>query len=78
MSKFIEVKNDDYNSVIDLEKVKAFYIYCDSVDKIYSIAFKVDYDLTFRHQCKSELEAQMIYAKLKKILCIDEELNEIL
>ena len=47
MSKFIEVKNDDYNSVIDLEKVKAFYIYCDSVDKIYSIAFKVDYDLTF-------------------------------
>jgi len=81
MSKFIEVKNDEYNTVIDLEKVVAINIYTEhhSRDrKSYYVEFKIDYDMIYRHQCNSELEAQMIYAKIRNKLCTDEELNELL
>jgi len=81
MSRFIEVKNDDYNAVVDLEKIIGFYIDNDEYfdkSKVYFITFKVSYDLQYRHKCNSELEAQMIYAKLRKKLCTDKELNEIL
>jgi len=81
MSRFIEVKNDDYNAVIDLEKIQSFFIESDEYfdkSKVYFISFKVDHTLHYKHKCSSELEAQMIYAKLRKKLCTDEELNEIL
>jgi len=81
MSKFIEVKNDDYNTIIDLEKIASIVVYIEhhSRDrKSYFVEFRMSYDLVYRHKCNSELEAQMIYAKIRKKLCTDEELNEIL
>jgi len=87
-------ENNDLNMVIDLEKVISFYIHTKeisngptlgkhrigeyNVTKKYFIVFIMDYDKKYFHNCNSELEAQMIYAKLKKKLCTDEELNEIL
>jgi len=42
------------------------------------IVFETADEKTFYKQCNSELEMQMIYAKLKKMLCKDGELSEIL
>jgi len=42
------------------------------------VFFKTTDGTEFEKECNSELEAQMIFAKLKKKLCTDEELNEIL
>jgi len=81
MSDWIEVKekykkDDAEKFLLNLNTVT--YIYTDYICDCYSVIFRIADGTEFEKSCKSELEAQMIYAKLKKILCKNEELNELI
>jgi len=90
MSNFVELKQGlegKSEGLINLNRVSYITIDIDnynyitgeySDDPIYFIVFVMDDKDEHRRQCSSLLEAQMIYAKLRKYLCKNEELNEIL
>jgi len=84
MSNWIEVKekNDEFGHtdlneyLLNLDNVAYITIDCDY--DFHYLFFKTNDGTEFERACNSELEAQMLYAKLKKLLCKNEELNEIL
>jgi len=80
MITWIEVKEkyskDDEDILLNLNTVSCIYI--DYVCDRYSVIFKTIDETEYEKCCNSELEAQMIYAKLKKNLCNNEELNKVL
>jgi len=84
MSNWIEVKerNDRFDNtelseyLLNLDNVSFITIDCDY--DFHYLLFRASDGTEFEKHCSSELEAQMLYAKLKKMLCKNEELNEIL
>ena len=81
MNVWIEVKElsntgrlDEY--LVNLNNVT--YVCIDSEYGETYLFIKTTDGTEFQKPCNSEIEAQMLYAKLKKMLCTNEELNEIL
>jgi len=81
MSKWIELQHREGNIIIDFEKVFEIYIEVrhrnTKNESWYVVLLIIDKNDKSYINCKSELEAQMIYAKLKKFLTNSEGLKEI-
>ena len=72
MSKWVEIKHNEGNFIIDFDKVFEIYIdhrHKNTVnEKWFVILLRDDNDDKSYIHCNSELEAQMVYAKLKKFI----------
>jgi len=82
MSKWVELKHSEGNIIVDFEKVFEIYIELrhkntNNESWYVALVFAVDKADKAFINCKSELEAQMIYSKLKKFLNDNEDLKEI-